>query len=134
MFNENTKVLVVDDMKTMRKIIVSGLKKLGITEVVEAENGKEAWMVLSGSKGKNGFNLIVSDWNMPEMTGIELLKLVRGDNDLKEMPFLMITAEAEQKAVVEAVKEKVSNYVVKPFSPEVLAEKLRQVYKKHFGE
>ena len=134
MFNETTKVLVVDDMKTMRKIIRSGLKKLGMSEVVEAEDGSQAWMMLRESKGKQGFDLIISDWNMPQMTGIELLKHVRADADLKEMPFLMITAEAEQAAVVEAVKEKVSNYVVKPFSPEVLAEKLKQVYKKHFGE
>jgi len=115
--------LVVDDFATMRRIVKNILRDLQFKEVIEAENGSEALKVLKSSK----VDLIISDWNMPIMTGIELLKSVRADNQLKGIPFLMVTAEAQKDNIVEAVKAQVSNYVVKPFSAEVLAEKLAKL-------
>ena len=132
MFGPDTKVLIVDDMMTMRKIVINGLKKLDLKIVVEAEDGVAAWDVMERSDSEGKIGLIVCDWNMPNMTGIEFLKKVRASDKYQDTPFLMVTAEAEQKAVLEAVQEKVSNYIVKPFSPDTLAEKLSIVYKKHF--
>jgi len=133
MFGPDTRVLVVDDMMTMRKIVINGLKKLGLKNTVEAEDGDAAWEVMEKSTSEGQIGLIVCDWNMPNMTGLELLKKIRANDKYKDTPFLMVTAEAEQKAVLEAVQEKVSNYIVKPFSPDTLEEKLNGVYKKHFG-
>jgi two-component system chemotaxis response regulator CheY len=133
MFDAGINILVVDDMMTMRKIVINGLKKIGFSKFVEADDGATAWPLIEESVTGDKFDLIISDWNMPQLTGLELLKKVRATPGLEEVPFLMVTAEAEQKAVLEAVQEKVSNYIVKPFSPEVLKEKLELVYKKHFG-
>jgi two-component system, chemotaxis family, chemotaxis protein CheY len=118
--------LVVDDFATMRRILRKILKDLQFQEVIEAENGLEALKVLRSNK----IDLIVSDWNMPEMSGLELLKQVRADEQLKDLPFLMVTAEAQKDNIVEAVKAKVSNYVVKPFTPAVLEEKLAKIIPK----
>ncbi len=115
--------LVVDDFSTMRRIVRKILKDLQFREVIEAENGAEAFKLLQNNK----VDLIVSDWNMPVMTGLELLKMVRADERLKGLPFLMVTAEAQKENIVEAIKAKVSNYVVKPFSPAVFAEKLAKI-------
>lgn len=134
MFGENTRVLIVDDMMTMRKIVINGLKKLGLKNFLEADDGATAWPILdSAAASGEAIDLIVSDWNMPKMKGIDLLKKVRADDRMKDTPFLMVTAEAEKSAVVMAVQEKVSNYIVKPFTPDALEEKLKQVYKKHHG-
>jgi len=116
-------VLVVDDFSTMRRIVRKILKDLQFQDVIEAENGAEAFQLLQTNK----VDLIVSDWNMPTMTGLELLKRVRADERLKGIPFLMVTAEAQKENIVKAVQAKVSNYVVKPFSPAVLAEKLAKI-------
>lgn len=116
-------VLVVDDFATMRRIVRNILKDLQFKEIIEAENGAEALMLLESTK----VDLIVSDWNMPVMTGLELLKQVRAVDRHKELPFLMVTAEAQKDNVVEAIKAKVSNYVVKPFSPTILAEKIAMI-------
>ncbi len=115
--------LVVDDFATMRRIIKKVLKDLQFGEVLEAENGVEALKILKSSK----IDLIVSDWNMPEMGGLDLLKLVRGDEKLKSIPFLMVTAEAQKENIMEAVKAKVSNYVVKPFTAAILEEKIAKI-------
>ncbi len=115
--------LVVDDFATMRRIIKKVLKDLQFGDVVEADNGAEALKILRSSK----IDLIVSDWNMPEMGGLELLKLVRGDEQLKAIPFLMVTAEAQKENIMEAVKAKVSNYVVKPFTAAILEEKITKI-------
>ena len=121
--NTGINVLVVDDFATMRRIIKTSLKKLGFNNVVEAEDGQDA---LNAMK-KDNFCLIISDWNMPNMTGIEFLRAVRGDDRFKNIPFIMVTAEGQKQNVVEAVNSGVSNYIVKPFSPETLGEKLKKV-------
>ena len=115
--------MVVDDFSTMRRIVRKILKDLQFGEILEAENGAEAFTLLQSNK----VDLIVSDWNMPTMTGLELLKRVRADEQLKGLPFLMVTAEAQKDNIIEAIQAKVSNYVVKPFSPAVFAEKLAKI-------
>ncbi len=121
----NMKILVVDDFPTMRRIVKTLLRQNGYTNFVEAEDGMQALDLL---KKTTDIEFIVSDWNMPNMTGIELLKTVRADAKLKHLPFLMVTAEAEKENIIEAVKSGVSNYVVKPFTGQTLAEKLAKIY------
>jgi two-component system, chemotaxis family, chemotaxis protein CheY len=116
------KILVVDDFSTMRRIIKNILKQLGYNEICEAENGLAALEIL---KTEN-IDLIISDWNMPQMSGIEFLKAVRGSDAWKNKPFLMVTAEGKKEQVLEAVKHKVTNYIVKPFTAETLLEKLNK--------
>ncbi|WPU66932.1 response regulator [Peredibacter starrii] len=126
MFDPKTKVLVVDDMLTMRKIVTKILRELGFTDIVEAADGLEAW-----EKTKDGsVGLIISDWNMPNCTGLDFLKRVRADQKLGKTPFLLVTAEAEGHQVAEAIKSGVDQYVVKPFSKEGLKAKLELAYKK----
>jgi two-component system chemotaxis response regulator CheY len=120
----NMKVLIVDDFATMRRIVKNILRQLGFTDISEADDGKTALQALKKEK----FDLILSDWNMPEMPGIELLKAVRADDELKDIPFLMVTAEAEKGNIVEAVKLGVSNYIVKPFTAETMNEKLEKIF------
>jgi two-component system chemotaxis response regulator CheY len=115
--------LVVDDFSTMRRIVRNILRDLQFKDVIEAENGAEALKLLRSNK----VDLVVSDWNMPVMTGLELLKHVRADSKLNGLPFLMVTAEAQKDNIVEAVRAQVSNYVVKPFTPVVLAEKIAKI-------
>jgi two-component system chemotaxis response regulator CheY len=121
----NMKILVVDDMVTMRKIVKNILKQLGFTHIEEAENGQEALQKLRGDT----FGFVVSDWNMPVMTGIDMLRAIRGDEKLKAIPVLMVTAEAQQSNLVEAVQAGVSNYIVKPFTAETMQEKLGKIFK-----
>lgn len=123
MNEKNTKVLIVDDFATMRKVVRNLLKQSGYEDIVEAEDGVMALKVLKSQK----IDVVVSDWNMPNMTGLELLKAVRADADLANTPFLMVTAEALQDNVVAAVKAGVNNYIVKPFTAEVLNEKIRKI-------
>ncbi|HET6491107.1 MAG TPA: response regulator [Syntrophales bacterium] len=123
--NKNLKILIVDDFATMRKVIRNLLKQGGFENIVEAEDGVAALKVLQSQK----VDFIISDWNMPNMSGLELLKAVRGADDLKELPFLMVTAEALKDNVVAAVKAGVSNYIVKPFTAEVLNEKIEKIVK-----
>ncbi len=111
------KTLVVDDFATMRKIVKNVLRQIDITNVTEAENGKQAIEIL---KADQGFELIVSDWIMPEMTGIEFLKACKADEAIKNIPFVMVTAEAQKDSVLEAIKAGVDNYIVKPFTPDNL--------------
>jgi two-component system chemotaxis response regulator CheY len=118
------KVLVVDDFATMRRIVKGVLRQLGFSNIIEAEDGSVALTELKKEK----IGLIVSDWNMPNMTGLDLLKAVRGDGELKGIPFIMVTAEGQKENVIEAVKAGVSNYVVKPFTPETFGEKLQKVF------
>jgi len=120
----NMKVLIVDDFAGMRKIVGNILKHIGFKNIIEADDGKSALKVLK--KGK--VDLILSDWNMPEMPGIDLLKAVRSDGELKDIPFVMVTAEAHKDNIVEAVKAGVSGYVVKPFTAETISDKLTKVF------
>lgn len=119
------KILVVDDFPTMRRIVKTLLKQNGFHNTMEADNGIHAFQLI---ESENDFELVVSDWNMPEMTGLELLKKVRSDARFKHLPFLMVTAEAEKENIIEAVKAGVSNYVVKPFTGQILKEKLEKVF------
>lgn len=118
------KILVVDDMATMRRIVKNIFKQLGFVNVEEAENGKEALDKLKATK----FDLVVSDWNMPVMPGIELLKNIRADSALKDIPVLMVTAEAQKDNLLEAIKAGVSNYIVKPFTAESIKQKLDKIF------
>lgn len=118
------KALVVDDFATMRRIIKNVLKKIGFTDISEADDGKTAFTMLKNDT----FDLVLCDWNMPEMPGIELLKAVRSDDGVKDIPFVMVTAEAKKENIVEAVKAGVSNYVVKPFTAETIGQKLKKVF------
>lgn len=128
MFDPKTRVLVVDDMLTMRKLVGKVLKELGFTDITEANDGADGWKKISDSSPLIG--LVISDWNMPNSTGLDLLKRVRGDTRFTKLPFLMVTAEAEQHQIVEAIKSGVSNYVVKPFTAQALKDKLEAVHKK----
>lgn len=121
----NMKVMVVDDMSTMRRIIKNILKQLGFVNVEEAENGQEALAKMR----VGGFGFVISDWNMPVMSGIELLRAIRADETLKSIPVLMVTAEAQKENIIEAIQAGVSNYIVKPFTAEVLQEKMNKIFK-----
>jgi two-component system, chemotaxis family, chemotaxis protein CheY len=121
----NMKILVVDDMSTMRRIVKNIMKQLGFANVDEAENGKDALDKLKAES----FGFVISDWNMPVMTGIELLRAIRADDKLKALPVLMVTAEAQKENLVEAIQAGVSNYIVKPFTAEVLQEKMNKIFK-----
>ena len=126
MADKNMKFLVVDDFSTMRRIVRNLLKELGFTNVDEAEDGVAA---LGKLKGGN-FEFVVSDWNMPNMTGLELLKAIRADASLKHLPVLMVTAEAKKENIIEAAQAGASGYVVKPFTAATLEEKLNKVFEK----
>lgn len=121
----NMKFLVVDDFSTMRRIVRNLLKELGFTNVTEAEDGVDA---LNKLRGEGGFDFVVSDWNMPNMTGIELLRTIRGDANLKHLPVLMVTAEAKRENIIEAAQAGASGYVVKPFTAATLDEKLKKIF------
>ena len=124
--DKNMKILVVDDFATMRKIIKNLLKQAGYQNIVEAEDGVVALSILKAQK----INFIISDWNMPNMNGFEFLKAVRADSELSGLPFLMVTAEGLKENVVLAVKAGVSNYIVKPFTAEVLNQKIEKIIEK----
>ena len=121
--DKNMPILIVDDYKTMLRIIRNLLKQIGFENVDEAADGTEALQKL---REKN-FNLIISDWNMEPMTGIELLREVRQDDKLKKIPFIMVTAESKTENVVIAKEAGVSNYIVKPFNAATLKSKLTGV-------
>lgn len=121
----DARILVVDDMSTMRRIIKTILNQLGYSNVDEAENGKQALAKLKNEK----YDFVITDWNMPEMDGLTLVKEIRNDPDLKHLPVLMVTAEAKKENVLEALKAGVNNYIVKPFTPEVLKEKMEKIFK-----
>lgn len=132
MFPETTRILVVDDMAAMRMRISNQIKGFGFTRIEQAENGQQAWEKLEAShKEGNPFKLVVSDWNMPELSGVELLEKLRSTYHFKNLPFLMVTAEGEKEQVIRAIKSGVSDYVVKPVSKEDLIKKLENVWKKH---
>jgi two-component system chemotaxis response regulator CheY len=119
-------VLIVDDFSTMRRIVKNILRQLGFENILEADDGMSALDVLRSQK----VDFIISDWNMPRLSGMELLKAVRTSDEWKDLPFLMVTAEGQKENVIEAVKAKVSNYIVKPFTPDTLAEKIKKIFEK----
>ena len=124
--DKNMKILVVDDFSTMRRIIKNLLRDLGFTNISEADDGQTALPML-----QNGdFDFLVTDWNMPGMMGIDLLKAVRADAKLQGMPVLMVTAEAKKDQIVEAAQAGVNGYVVKPFTAETLKEKIEKIFER----
>jgi len=122
--DSNMKFLVVDDFSTMRRIVRNLLKELGFSNVHEAEDGVDALKKLRAES----FDFVVSDWNMPNMTGIDLLREIRKDNALKHLPVLMVTAEAKKENIIEAAQAGASGYVVKPFTSVTLDEKLQNIF------
>lgn len=118
------KLLVVDDSSTMRRIIKNTLARLGYKDILEGEDGLQGWNVLNEN---TDIGMLITDWNMPEMNGLELVKKVRGDARFKDLPIIMVTTEGGKAEVITALKAGVNNYIVKPFTPQVLKEKLAAV-------
>jgi len=118
--DQNAKILIVDDMQTMRRLLKSALNDLGYANVVDAEGGTTALSLLESGD----YSLVITDWNMPDMEGIDVLKAVRANDKLKHIPVLMVTAEAKKEQILEAAEAGVNGYVVKPFQPAQLKEKL----------
>ena len=125
--DRNIKILVVDDYSTMRRIVRNCLKQLGFENVDEAEDGEAA---LGKLQSDPEFKFVISDWNMPNMMGIDLLKAVRGNQQLKSLPFLMVTAEAQKDKMLDAAKAGVSSYIIKPFTADVLQAKMEAIFAK----
>lgn len=124
--DKNMKILIVDDFSTMRRIIKNLLRDLGFTNTHEADDGSTALPMLRGGD----YDFLVTDWNMPGMTGIDLLKEVRADDKLGSMPVLMVTAEAKRDQIIEAAQAGVNGYVVKPFTAQVLKEKIDKIFER----
>jgi two-component system chemotaxis response regulator CheY len=125
------KFLIVDDMGTLRKLINKQLNEIGHQNVTQGADGEAAWNLLEQHfNEKKPFDFIISDWNMPKMTGIELLKKVRGDERFNKLPFLMLTAETEKEKVADALASGVSNYILKPFTKEILMSKIDKIINK----
>ncbi|MDC0602533.1 chemotaxis response regulator CheY [Aliiglaciecola sp.] len=124
--DKNMKILVVDDFSTMRRIIKNLLKDLGFTNVQEADDGSTALPMLQ----QGDFDFVVTDWNMPGMQGIDLLRAIRADDSLKHLPVLMVTAEAKKEQIVAAAQAGVNGYVVKPFTAATLKEKLDKIFER----
>jgi two-component system chemotaxis response regulator CheY len=118
------KYLVVDDFATMRKVVRSSLRELGIVSMDEAEDGQQALSILK----KGGFGFVVSDWNMPNMQGIDLLRAIRADPELRHIPVLLVTAENKRENILEAAQAGVNGYIVKPFTADTLREKLEAIF------
>ncbi len=126
MYDYKIKILVVDDFATMRNMVKNLLKEVGFVNIEEAKDGVQAYTKLK----QGGFGFIVSDWNMPNLDGIGLLKKIREDEELKDLPFLMVTAEAEKEKIVLALQAGVNNYIVKPFTGEVLKTRINEMFEK----
>src|SRR5688572_5891711 len=124
MFSDSTRVLIVDDMLTMRNLVKAQMRAMGFKVFFEVDNGENGYnLLLKQHEAKEPIGLVLSDWNMPVLTGLEFLKKTRAQPQFKDLPFLMITAEGEQGQVVEAIKAGVSNYLIKPFTPASIQEK-----------
>ena len=124
--NKNMKILIVDDFSTMRRIVKNLLRDLGFNNTQEADDGLTALPMLK----KGDFDFVVTDWNMPGMQGIDLLKHIRADAELKHLPVLMITAEAKREQIIEAAQAGVNGYIVKPFTAATLKEKLDKIFER----
>ena len=126
----NLKFLIVDDSQTMRRIVANSLKNLGYEDFVEAGDGKEALLKLAAD---DTLNFVITDWNMPVLSGLELIKAIRSDEKMENIPVLMVTTRGVKDDIIEALKAKVNNYVVKPFTPTILREKLDQILANNGG-
>ncbi len=127
--NKDMKILIVDDFSTMRRIIKNLLRDLGFNDTTEADDGQTALPMLKTGK----FDFLVTDWNMPGMDGLTLLKTVRADDNLKDMPVLMVTAEAKREQIVVAAQAGVNGYIVKPFTAATLKEKIEKIFERLDG-
>ncbi|GAB6068069.1 chemotaxis response regulator CheY [Methylothermus subterraneus] len=124
--DKNMKILVVDDFSTMRRIIKNLLRELGFTNIAEADDGQTALPKLKSGD----FDLLITDWNMPGMTGIDLLRAVRADEKLAKLPVLMVTAEARRDQIVAAAQAGVNGYIIKPFTAATLKDKLEKIFER----
>ncbi|RMH44180.1 MAG: response regulator [Gammaproteobacteria bacterium] len=124
--DKNMKILIVDDFSTMRRIVKNLLRDLGFTNTVEADDGNTALPILK----QGGIDFLITDWNMPGMQGIELVKAVRNDPELKHIPILMVTAEAKRDQIIEAAQAGVNGYIVKPFTAGTLKEKIEKIFER----
>jgi two-component system chemotaxis response regulator CheY len=124
--DKNIEILVVDDFSTMRRIVRNQLRELGFGNIHEAEDGNAALQVLRARR----IDFVVTDWNMPEMSGLELLKAIRADDAFKSIPVLMVTAEAKREQIIEAAQSGVNGYVVKPFTAATLQEKIEKIFER----
>ena len=124
--DKDMKILIVDDFSTMRRIIKNLLRDLGFNNTTEADDGATAWPVLQ----TGNFDFLVTDWNMPDMDGLSLLKAVRGDERLATLPVLLVTAEAKKEQIVEAAQSGVNGYIVKPFTANTLKEKIDKIFER----
>lgn len=134
MFPLNTKILIVDDIESIRQMVLKNLNALGYHNVKEAKDGLEAHDLLRKAVNEDSeFQLVISDWNMPRLKGIDLLKKIRKESHFKKLPFILLTSESESDLVVDAVISGVSQYIVKPIVPKVFEEKLKSAFIKHYG-
>ena len=124
--DKNMRILIVDDFSTMRRIVKNLLNDLGYTNTTEADDGKTAWPLLQAGN----FDFVVTDWNMPGMTGIDLLKAIRGDARIAKTPVLMVTAEAQREQIIEAAQAGVNGYIIKPFTAQTLKEKIDKIFQR----
>ncbi|MDO8843555.1 MAG: chemotaxis response regulator CheY [Methylicorpusculum sp.] len=127
--DKNMKILVVDDFSTMRRIVKNLLRDLGFTNTLEADDGKTALPKLKAG----GIDFLITDWNMPGMTGLDLLKAVRADPDLAKLPVLMVTAEAKREQIIMAAQAGVNGYIIKPFTAATLKEKIEKIFERIDG-
>lgn len=132
MFSPDTRILVADDMPTIRDLVKAQLKNMGFKTILEAADGEHAMnLLIANNQAGNPIQLVISDWNMPKMTGLELLKQVRASAEWENLPFILLTSESERDQVTEAILAGVSQYVVKPFAAKIFEEKLKGVWAKH---
>ncbi|WP_020650235.1 chemotaxis response regulator CheY [Solimonas variicoloris] len=124
--DKNMKILVVDDFSTMRRIVRNLLGDLGYSQITEADDGKTAWPLLQAGS----FDFVVTDWNMPGMTGIDLLRAIRADARIGKTPVLMVTAEAQRDQIIEAAQAGVNGYIIKPFNAATLKEKIDKIFQR----
>ena len=124
--DKNMRILVVDDFSTMRRIVKNLLGDLGYANVTEADDGKTAWPLLQAGQ----FDFVITDWNMPGMTGIDLLRSIRADARIGKTPVLMVTAEAQREQIIEAAQAGVSGYIIKPFTAQTLKEKIDKIFQR----
>lgn len=135
MFPPHTRILIVDDMPSLRDLLKAYLRRLAFRNISEADDGRMAYQALLAAKAAGApFELVISDWNMPNLDGLEFLKLVRSSPEWKNLPFILLTTESEKAKVLEAVMAQVSNYMVKPVEEPVLKEKLTKVWEKYTGK
>ncbi len=124
--NKNIRILIVDDFSTMRRIVKNLLSDLGFNNTVEAEDGNSALAVMR----QDAVELVITDWNMPGMTGIELLRAIRADAKFRTLPVLMVTAEAKREQIIDAAQSGVNGYIIKPFTAQTLEEKLAKIFER----